>query len=229
MNNRILVWDGCTNIRDLGGLSTSDGHMTRWGTVVRSDTPAKLTEAGWSALYAYGIRTIVTLHTIGKKEEELDVAPPYPDIKTIRIAIEDITDREFLEKWAATDLWCTPLYYQDALRRWPHRHAVVIPAIAQAQTGGVLFHCIRGNDRTGIIALLLLALVGVTTDEIIADYELSFAARPDPYRDELLTREHSTSRDTILSVLAGLNIESYLRMGGVNEGELAAVRKRLLG
>jgi protein tyrosine/serine phosphatase len=48
-----------------------------------------------------------------------------------------------------------------------------------------VFHCIRGHDRTGIIALLLLALVVVTPDEIIADYELS----PDPERDELLVRE----------------------------------------
>lgn len=229
MNKRVLVWDGCSNIRDLGGLSTSDGHMTRWGAVVRSDTPARLTKAGWSALYAYGIRTIITLFTIGKNEDELDVVPPYSDLITIRVAIEDITDREFLEQWAATDLWCTPLYYKDALRRWPERHAAVISAIAQAQPGGVLFHCIRGNDRTGIIALLLLALVGVTEDEIIADYELSFELNPDPYRDELLAREHSSVRDAILSALAELDIDNTHSMGGVSQEELAAVRMRLLG
>jgi len=229
MNKRVLFWEGCTNVRDLGGLRTSDGLMTLRGAVVRSDTPSKLTEAGWSALHAYGIRTIITLHTIGKIEDELDIAPPYSDIRTIRVAIEDITDREFLEKWAATDLWCTPLYYQDALLRWPERHAAVLSAIAQAQAGGVLFHCIRGNDRTGIIALLLLALVGVTPDEIFADYELSFELRPDPYRDELLACAHSSSRDALQSVLAGLDIESYLRMGGVSEEEIAAVRLRLLG
>jgi protein-tyrosine phosphatase len=229
MNKRVLVWDGCTNIRDLGGLRTSEGRMTRWGVVVRSDSPARLTEAGWSALYAYGIRTIITLHTIGHIEEELNVAPPYPDLVTIRVAIEDITDREFLEKWAATDLWCTPLYYKDALQRWPEQHAAVISAIARAQPGGVLFHCIRGNDRTGIIAVLLLALVGVAPDEIFADYELSYELSPDPYRDELLAREHSSGRDAILSALAGLNIDSYLSMGGVSKEELAAVRMRLLG
>jgi protein tyrosine/serine phosphatase len=62
------------------------------------------------------------------------------------------------------------LYYQDALRRWPERQAAVISTIAQARTSGVLFHRIRGNDRTGIITLLLLALTGVTPDEIFADY-----------------------------------------------------------
>jgi hypothetical protein len=75
------------------------------------------------------------------------------------------------------------------------------------------------------MALLLLALVGVSPDDIIADYELS----PDPERDELLAREHSSVRDAILSALAGLNIDSYLSMGGVSQDDLAAVRKRLLG
>jgi protein-tyrosine phosphatase len=225
MNERILLWDGCINVRDLGGLKTCDGRMTRWGTVVRSDSPARLTAAGWSALYTYGIRTIITLRTLGMVEPELDLTPPYADLVTIQAAIEDITDQEFLQQWAASGLWSTPLYYKDALHRWPERHAAVISAIARARPGGVLFHCIRGNDRTGIIALLLLALVGVTRDEIIADYALS----PDPGRDELLAHEHSSIREAILSPLEGLDIDGYLCKGGVSQEDLAAVRKRLLG
>ena len=71
---------------------------------MRSDTPVRLTEVGWSALCAYGIRTIITLHTIGKLEYELDVAPPYSDLAIVRVAIEDITDQEFLQQLAANDL-----------------------------------------------------------------------------------------------------------------------------
>ena len=225
MNERVLVWEGCANVRDLGGLRTCDGRMTRWGAVVRSDTPARLTATGWSALYAYGIRTIISLRTLGMEEDELDITPRHPDLVTVQVAIEDITDTEFVKQWVNSNLWGTPLYYHDALRRWPERHAAVISAIGQARPGGVLFHCIRGHDRTGIITLLLLALVGVTLDDIIADYELS----PDPFRDELLVREHSSVRDAMLSALTGLNIDSYLRMGGVSQDDLAAVRKRLLG
>jgi protein-tyrosine phosphatase len=225
MMNRILNWDGCKNVRDLGGLSTSTGNKTRWGAVVRADTPARLSEAGWAALYAFGIRTIITLRTHGMTEDELNFTSPYADLVTVQAAIEDITDTEFVKQSVNTNLWGTPLYYKDALRRWPERHAAAISAIAQAQPGGVLFHCIRGNDRTGIIALLVLAVAGVTPDEIIADYELS----PDPDRDELLAREHTTIRGAIFSALDGLNIDSYLHMGGVSQDDLAAVRKRLLG
>jgi len=225
MNKRILDWNGCINVRDLGGLKTGTGDTTCLGRIVRSDNPARLTQAGWSALYTYDIRTIITLRTHGKEEGELNFTSPYPDISTVQVAIEDLTDVEFLYKWAATDLWCTPLYYKDALRRWPERHAAAISAIAQARPGGVLFHCVRGNDRTGVIALLLLSLVGVTKEEIISDYELS----PDPERDELLARAHSSVREALLGALDGLDIESYLKMGGVSQDDLATVRKQLLG
>lgn len=225
MKKRVLVWDGCTNVRDLGGLRTRDGRMTRWGAVVRSDTPARLTAAGWSALYAYGIRTIISLRTFGLVENELDITPLHSDIVTVQAAIEDFTDPEFVQQCVTTDLWCTPLYYKDALLRWPERHAAVVSAVARAGPGGVLFHCIRGHDRTGIIALLLLALVGVTPDDIIADYELSL----DPERDKLLAREHSSVRDALLGALAGLDIDSYLVRGGASQDDVAAVRRRLLG
>jgi protein-tyrosine phosphatase len=225
VSGRILVWDGCRNVRDLGGFGTCDGRTTRFKAVVRSDSPAGLTAKGWSTLHEYGIRTIISLRTIGKEESELDVAPPFSDVATLGLPIEDLTDKEFLHRWAASDLWCTPLYYEDALRRWPERHAAVVSAVARARPGGVLFHCVRGNDRTGIIALLLLALAGVTMDEIVADYELS----PDSFRDELLARERSSAKDAIRRALSGLDIDGYLEAGGAKREELAVVRRRLLG
>jgi protein-tyrosine phosphatase len=224
MKERILCWEGFKNARDLGGLKTRDGHTTRWGRVVRSDSPARLTAQGWSALYAYGIRTIITLRTVGMVEAELDFTPPYPDLAIVQAAIEDITDQEFLHKWAASGLWSTPLYYHDALWRWPQRHAAVISAVGRAQPGGVLFHCIRGHDRTGIIALLLLALAVVASDEIVADYELSL----DRERDELLKGEHTSVRQVLLHSLDGLDLDAYLLGGGASAADLAAVRQRLL-
>jgi protein tyrosine/serine phosphatase len=222
---RILVWEGCNNVRDLGGLRTADGRTTRWGSVVRSDSPARLSAAGWATLYAYGIRTIVSLRTHGMDESEFVFTPPYADLRTLPVAIEDVTDREFVRLWASNELWSTPLYYQDAIRRWPARHAAAIATIGQAQPGGVLFHCVRGTDRTGIIALLLLTLVGVPLDEVIADYELS----PDPEREPVLARHQSSVRAALQDAIAGLDVEAYLRRGGVSPDALAAVRARLVG
>ena len=43
---RILDWEGCLNVRDLGGLTTADGRTIRWGALVRSDIPTRLTDVG---------------------------------------------------------------------------------------------------------------------------------------------------------------------------------------
>lgn len=223
MKERILAWEGCNNVRDLGGLRTADGRMTRFGVIVRSDTPARLTAAGWSALYDYGIRTIITLRTHGMTENDLSFTSPYGDIVNLQAEIEDVTDQEFVEKWVNTSLWGTPLYFRDTLLRWPERHAAVISAIAQAQ-GGVLYHCVRGYDRTGIVSLLLLGYLGVLPEDILADYELSH----DPHRSEILARENTTVRDTIYNTLDGFDFENYLRNGGVSPEHLAALRKRFV-
>jgi hypothetical protein len=224
MKNRVLAWDGCVNVRDLGGLRTSDGRITRRGAMVRSDTPARLTAAGWSALHAHGIRTILTLRTDGMVEEELNVRTPFADIAVVQVAIEDIGDAAFVQQWVESNLWSTPLYYQDALQRWPARHAAAIAAIAQAQPGGVLFHCIRGHDRTGIIAMLLLAVAGVQPETIAEDYALS----PDPQRDAFLKNQGASSREVILAALASLDIETYLLAAGLSRLDLDTVRERLL-
>ena len=223
--NRVLAWDGCNNVRDLGGLYTSNGRKTRWGAVVRSDHPAKLSADGWSQLYEHGIRTIISLRTHGLVEEDyLDTTPRLPGITNIETAIEDFTDAEFIKQWVETDLWCTPLYFRDALQRWPERHVAVIRAIVQAQPGGVLFHCKRGHDRTGIIALLVLALAGVSPDDIVADYELSV----DSVREELLASKNTTTREVILTTLASLDIDNYLLAGGLSQNDLNALRTRLI-
>src|SRR5207244_3563890 len=66
---RHLQWEGCFNVRDLGGFPTRSGGTTAWGAVVRSDSPAALTAAGWDALRAHGIRTVVDLRDQTEREE----------------------------------------------------------------------------------------------------------------------------------------------------------------
>jgi hypothetical protein len=61
IDDRHLDWDGCFNVRDLGGLPTAGDHVTRRGAPVRADSLAGLSAAGWDALRAHGVRTVVDL------------------------------------------------------------------------------------------------------------------------------------------------------------------------
>lgn len=65
-------------------------------------------------------------------------------------------------------------------------------------------------------------IIGVVPDEMLADYELC----PDPERGELLARQHSSVRETILSTLEVLDAGSFLRMGGENPVILPTHRAR---
>ncbi len=71
---------------------------------------------------------------------------------------------------------------------------------------------------------MLLALAGVTPQEITADYELS----QDSKRDEFLARIGTSSLKIITETLDGFDIDAYLLGGGATRDDLAAVRARFL-
>lgn len=234
--DRHLAWDGCWNVRDLGGLLTADGRSVRRGAIVRSDSANRLTAAGWSALVAHGVRTIVDLRD--PTEQLPDLAPRSAELRTVCVPLEDRTDAAFWDRWRS--LSGTPLYYRAFLERWPERFAAVFAAIAEAGPGGVLLHCAAGRDRTGLVTLLLLALAGVPPEEIAADYALSIErlrirsahlGRPD---EDIAAQEHlrkasTSSRAVIQATLAELDVPAYLRDGGLRPDQEAAILRRLLG
>lgn len=179
----------------------------------------------------YGIRTIVTLITDGVDPEHQLVDRPPPELRTVTVAVEDLNDDDFKRRWADNGLWGTPLYWADALTRWPARHAAALRAVAQAEPGGVLIHCKRGQDRTGIVSLLILSLAGVEPAAIATDYELGQASLPATESEafvRIMTEHRTTARDAVFHVLDTVPIEETLRLGGLSDNDLARLRARLL-
>jgi protein-tyrosine phosphatase len=238
--DRHVTWDGCFNVRDLGGLPTVDGRRTSWGAIVRADGLVRLSTAGWDALWAHGVRTIVDLRNDDELVKMPDLAPRPAGLITVHVPLDDSADTAFWEYCWSNELDGTSLYYPLFLERKPERCAAALAAIARAEPGGVAFHCGAGRDRTGLISLLLLALVGVEPETIVADYELSnprlgplWAAHglPDqgPMVEAILKRRNTTARALILDILASLDAGAYLLAAGLNEDDLTAIRARLLG
>jgi protein tyrosine/serine phosphatase len=232
---RHLDWDGCFNVRDLGGLAAADGHTTRWGAVVRADAVDRLTGDGWAALEAHGVRTVIDL----RNDDELDgdVAPRPGSITTLHVPLDGVEDTEFWDHWQQQ---APPMYYGPFLGRFPSRIVDVLSSVARADDGGgVLIHCVGGRDRTGLITMLLLALAGVAPADIAEDHALSSERLVELYErsgepdqgamiEEFLEREGTTARELILNTLRSLDVEDYLRAAGLSADDLAAVRDRLL-
>lgn len=234
---RHLQWDGCFNARDLGGLPTERGGQVRWGALVRADSLGSLTAAGWESLVAHGIRTIVDLRNDDERDD--DTAPRPSSLTTVHLPLDVSEDREFWGEWESGPQFGTPLYFGPHLHRFPERNAEVVAAIANAEPGGVAFHCVGGRDRSGQVAMILLALAGVGAREIAADYAFSaerlrplYAARgredDGPVLETFLRERGTSAEEVIAETLASVDIERRLMAGGLAAADVDALRARVL-
>lgn len=230
--DRELPWDGCLNARDLGGLG-----QVRPGAVIRMEAPDRLTAAGWSAVWDYGVRTVLDLRE--EYECEPDLTPRPPGLSTVRVPLDPV-GTPFHAHWSTIDNLASPLYFPALLAQHPESVIAAVRAIANAAPGGVLVHCASGKDRTGLLTLVLLALAGAGPAEIIDDYLLTYERMRPRYEElgvrdqltavrELLATHHTTIEDSLAATIAALPMPEYLLSNGLSAIELAALRGRLIG
>jgi protein-tyrosine phosphatase len=247
--SRDLTWDGCLNVRDLGGHPTEDGQKTRFGSVVRADSVSQLTPGGWAALVDYGVRTVIDLRGDHEREEdpprELPVEVRHvPFMEANEEEWEEIgAELERLDELPVVD--ATREAYLIFLERFKPNVGAAVRAVAEAPEGGVVVHCVGGKDRTGLLTALLLHLAGVPIEEIAADYALSeerlrprhegwFEAAETDAERRRLERIAQTPPEVITGVFEELerrygSVEAYLRSAGVSEQDIALCRSRLRG
>jgi protein-tyrosine phosphatase len=249
-HRRDLDWEGCLNVRDLGGHSTDRGGETRFGAVVRADSVRQLTEAGWRAAVDYGIRTVVDL----RGDHELRDDPPGDlPVDVVHAPFMEANEEDWrtvegelratLER-SSDPATVTRDFYLTFLEHFRENAAAGLRAVARAREGGVVVHCVGGKDRTGLLCAFLLDLAGVASEEIAHDYALSEARLQPRHAAWLATAETKAEREHIhriartppeamLGVLAELErrydgVAGYLGSAGVAEDdlELAAARLR---
>lgn len=224
------------NARDLGGWPTLDGGVTRWRSLVRADDLAQLDAAGLAALADLGLETVIDLRWRAEAERHPSPIPAaLPHIHYRQISLLTPSEDEWHERSgdATKELWnCVVLERVRAELR------EVLAAIAAAAPGPLLFHCIAGKDRTGLVAALLLALADVVPEAIARDYALSSASLRDGYLERYAHRD----QDEILAALrcpeegaynmlkflahAG-GVRAYLKEIGLTGGEIATLHARL--
>jgi protein-tyrosine phosphatase len=248
---RDLAWEGCLNVRDLGGHDTEDGAETRFGAVVRADSVRQLTDSGWQALVDYGIRTVVDLRGDHEREDEPAADLPVdvlhvPFMEANQAEWDEIEEElEAANDRAPDQATATRDVYLIFLEHFKQKVAASLRAVARAREGGVVVHCVGGKDRTGLLTALLLYLAGVDIAQIAADYALSeerlrpreeaflAKAETEAERDQI-RRMSRTPAGSIVGVFEELerrygSVEGYLRSAGMTEDELALARARLRG
>lgn len=233
---------GMFNVRDLGGLPLRDGGTVRAGRLLRSGELSGLQPDGAATLAEAGLRTVVDLRTLDEIAARPDNlggtgATVHP-IPLLALAYRDIPACE-------VDLY---VYMADFCEI---EIARAVKALAAPGALPGLFHCAVGKDRTGVLAAVILSLIGVPDEEIITDFLRSNAAlglprvpgvpstaarkvaEASPVYDMLLAARNPVRAEVMVEFLARVrarhgSVAEYLRSGGVTDDELASLEAELV-
>jgi protein-tyrosine phosphatase len=237
---RLLSLEGCVNLRDTGGYVTQDGKDIQFGRLLRSDSPHKLTPAGWQHLGDYGVRAVIDLRRPSELTRNGYAPTDGSQVRYHHLPIFDDIEYETVDKPARDLNHLYTLFLENCGPSFVRALRVMI------QDGGTssLVHCAVGKDRTGLTIALALSVAGVANDTIADDYALSetyLAPLYPAWLEEERTKGGDIERLTNLlqskhdHMVFALDLlarkfdgpEGYLEQAGMKEAEMAALRKWL--
>lgn len=187
---RFVDFEGAYNVRDLGGLTATDGTV-RTGRIFRADSPSDLTAADRAKVVDLNVGLVLDLRSGIEAEagswavadhiqrQNFEVIDPasHPHLSPdAGAALPDIVDAQsFADRYE--------LRLTNGAREFVAAANAVTDHLASTDSA-VLFNCSAGKDRTGLLAAFLLSAVGVDRALIVADY----AASTEPMRRKVADR-----------------------------------------
>lgn len=239
---RKLAFSSNYNFRDVGGYAGLDGRTVRWRRLFRADSLHRLDGPDWAAFAELGVRTVIDLRRTFEVEAHGRV-PEADGLTYLNAVLRHIDWREVPhppgtrhERWLADR-------YLNFLDDGREAIAAALGVIADPDAAPVVVHCMAGKDRTGVVCALALALLGVSDDDIAADYALTETAMAslteylrahNPASIEGNDHMFDSPRDAMLLLLADVrtlhgSVEKYAREIGLSAEKIAAMREHLLG
>lgn len=194
---KAIELQGVSNVRDLGGTPVEGGRVVAPGLLFRGSALAGATEEDCRILFdELGIRCVVDVRCGWELEAKPDVQ--VPGVKYLHIPFYDldIVGIEYTTRVEGTiaigrDIACDPDHYYRALansltvaQMGEGLHAI-FDRVCQGIP--VYQHCSGGKDRSGILALLTLTLLGVSREDALEDYLFTNVARDKNY-DKMYAR-----------------------------------------
>lgn len=231
-----LPLENVKNARELGGVPTMDGKVTKWGKFLRTATLDDITIEEINKLKEYGVESIIDLrrdneipfdsesHRLIKENFNFNHISLSPDSEMREEEIQQIINRE--------------VSIGSTYRRLIDNFSKIreIMNVFQKTDGITLFHCQEGKDRTGIISMILMGLANVGRADIIADYEISSAylgyveryEESEPYSVFRITNPYYMKEAYEYIARKYNSFEEYLAYAGVEEKTISEVKNKLL-
>ena len=180
--DRTIDLNGVLNTRDLGGLQTEDGRKVRTGQIIRSGEIDDIDAAGLDTLDTLGVSTVIdlrtTLETTNPAEWPEGEGPDRYNFYLMEDDAQAIEDMRAAIKSGTATAENTEALFYDAFADVPLEYTEELRGVfdvllAQPDDETVLLHCSGGKDRTGITTALVLSALGVTREDIEADFLMS--------------------------------------------------------
>lgn len=150
----IETFNGVYNMRDLGGWKAAGGKRIAYGKIYRGSELERISDKG-KDLFLNTLGITADLDLRGTRTGEETLVPPLPELKYCQVPVI---------KFFNDGIGTTQKLYRKAIRQ-------VIEWLSDGEV--VYFHCMAGADRTGTLAFLIEALLGVSESDLSKDYELT--------------------------------------------------------
>ena len=184
MQDRVKTLEGVRNFRDFGGYASRFGGAVKPGLLFRSGHYGEATTSDLKTLDTFGIAFQVDLRRPDERERMVGKWPG----DAVRVLTDDggrehdAPHHKFLEQVEAdaekADNWMND-YYKAAPFKDHHiaLYSGWFDALANlGEAEAALVNCAAGKDRTGILCALTHHVLGVSEEDIFADYELTNTA-----------------------------------------------------
>lgn len=219
------------NTRELGGIPLGDKKQVKWNKVLRSDDISNLSPSDIHQLKEYGITTVIDLRTEEEREKTGYILSDNEEFEKHYISLM-ITENVMNIMESETDISLID-FYCHLLEDGKSAFKEIFSVFADQQKTGVLFHCAGGKDRTGVVAALLLNLLGAKDGDIIANYEVtySYLFSDIPVETSHIPQQLANSdRENMVAFLKQLkkdygNSQIYLLACGLTEAQLDKIKE----
>lgn len=209
------------NLRDVGGLRTHDGGLTRHGRLWRSATPLHLdAPQARRVVDEVGIALRIDLRGHGEVRGATSTALADVEKEVLHVPVRAGEAARGIDLADAVAAMTT--HYLAYLEESPEAFATIARAVARPGCTPALVHCTLGKDRTGAVIAVLLSAVGVIDEDVVADY-----CRTEGQNDRLLERLRQLPG--YRERLAALPAESLSAAPGAMTGLLRGLQERYGG
>jgi len=170
---RMISLEKMANTRDLGGYETQGGTYSKAHKYIRASSPANATKKDIQTLKDYGIKAVIDLRSDFEKEHQKNPFQKEADIDFYEVNLFDSTKASIVpeEVKQYKDLGGVYIYTLEGMKK---NFKKIFDIFLKYPYEGVMFHCSAGKDRTGMVAALLLDLIGCHEYDIVKDYSESY-------------------------------------------------------